>query len=169
MDREVPEGRGLIHHADRFPPLPPERADLWSNFGRWETVYFPSVVGIGLEEVRVDYARMRLAFRPELNQPAGVVHGGAIATLIDTVVVPAVGSAYDVFMNMLTIDLQIRYLGAAVRTDLVAEGWVNRRGRSILFCQAEVRAVDTGDVVAEGWLTYKVSAPRTGAPTIGAT
>ena len=64
---------------------------------------------------------------------------------------------------MLTIDLQIRYLGAAVRTDLVAEGWVNRRGRSILFCQAEVRAVDTGAVAAEGWATYKVGAPRAGA------
>ena len=153
----------------QYEPLPATRAAHWSRFGKWEQRYFPNVVGLELEEVRVDYARMRLPFRDELNQPAGVVHGGAIATLIDTVVVPAVGSAYDVFMNMLTIDLQIRYLGAAVRTDLVAEGWVNRRGRSILNCSAEVRAVDTGDVVAEGWLTYKVSAPRTDAPTIGAT
>src|SRR6476619_3332438 len=133
----------------QYEPLPATRAAHWSRFGKWEQRYFPNVVGLELDEVRVDY-------------------GGAIATLIDTVVVPAVGSAYDVFMNMLTIDLQIRYLGAAVRTDLVAEGWVNRRGRSILFCQAEVRAVDTGDVVAEGWLTYKVSAPRPGA-TNGAT
>jgi uncharacterized protein (TIGR00369 family) len=149
--------------AAQFDPLPAERAERWSGFGHWDVRYFPNVVGLELEEVRTDYARMRLPFRAELNQPAGVVHGGAIATLIDTVVVPAVGSAYDEFMAMLTIDLQIRFLGAAVGTDLVAEGWVNRRGRSILFCQAEVRAVDTGDVVAEGWLTYKVSAPRTGA------
>ena len=153
----------------RYEPLPAARAARWSHFGKWEQRYFPNVVGLELDEVRVDYARMRLPFRDELNQPAGVVHGGAIATLIDTVVVPAVGSAYDEFMNMLTIDLQIRYLGAAVGTDLVAEGWITRRGRSILFCQAEVRAVDTGDVVAEGWMTYKVSAPRTGAATNGAT
>ena len=69
---------------------------------------FPNVVGLELEEVRIDYGRMRLPFRSELNQPAGMVHGGAIATLIDTVVVPAIGSAYDDFMVMLTIDLQIR-------------------------------------------------------------
>src|SRR3954454_22455216 len=156
-------------HADRFAPLPAEKAAIWQKFGAWDQIYFPTLIGLQVEELRIDYARMRLPFRDELNQPAGVVHGGAIATLIETVVVPAVGSAYDVFMNMLTIDLQIRFLGAAVGTDLVAEGWVNRRGRSILFCQAEVRAVDTGDVVAEGWLTYKVSAPRTGAPTNGAT
>jgi len=70
---------------------------------------------------------------------------------------------------MLTIDLQIRFLGAASGSDLVSEGWITRRGRSIVFCQAEVRAVDTGEVVAEGWMTYKVSAPRTGVTTNGAT
>ncbi len=147
--------------AAHFDVLPPQRLERWSRFGRWEERYFPNVVGLELEEVRLDYARMRLPFRSELNQPAGVVHGGAIATLVDTVVVPAIGSAYDDFMVMLTLDLQIRFLAAAVGTDLVAEGWITRRGRSVLFCQAEVVAVDTGEVVAEGWMTYKVSQPRT--------
>ena len=152
----------LPHRAAQFEPLPADRAERWSRFGQWDERYFPNVVGLELEEVRLDYARMRLPFRPELNQPAGVVHGGAIATLIDTVVVPAIGSAYDEFMVMLTLDLQIRFLGAATATDLVAEGWITRRGRSILFCQAEVRAVDTGAVAAEGWATYKIGAPRAG-------
>jgi uncharacterized protein (TIGR00369 family) len=160
----VTEPVPVTTRADQFEPLPPARAERWSRFGAWTERYFPNVVGLELEEVRTDYARMRLPFRAELNQPAGVIHGGAIATLVDTVVVPAVGSGYDELMAMLTIDLQIRFLGAAVGTDLVAEGWINRRGRSILFCQAEVRAVDTGAVVAEGWLTSKVSALRTGAP-----
>ena len=146
--------------AAQYDELPPTRLERWSKFGKWDTTFFPTFVGLELEEVKLDYARMRLPFRPELNQPAGVIHGGAIATLIDTVVVPAVGSGYDDFMVMLTVDLQIRYLSAAANTDLVAEGWVTRRGRSMLFVAAEVRGVDTGAVVAEGWMTYKVSAPR---------
>lgn len=150
--------------ASQYAPLPPSRLERWSRFGTWDTTFFPTFVGLELEEVRTDYARMRLPFRPELNQPAGVIHGGAIATLIDTVVVPAVGSGYDDFMVMLTIDLQIRFLSAAANTDLVAEGWVTRRGRSMLFVAAEVRGVDTGAVVAEGWMTYKVSAPRPESP-----
>jgi uncharacterized protein (TIGR00369 family) len=153
-----------LTRAAQFAELPPDRAERWARFGKWDARLFPNVVGLELEEVRIDYGRMRLPFRSELNQPAGMVHGGAIATLIDTVVVPAIGSAYDEFMVMLTIDLQIRFLGAATGSDLVAEGWITRRGRSIVFCQAEVRAVDTGDVVAEGWMTYKVGAPRAGAP-----
>ena len=83
-------------HADRFPPLEGPVADRWAKFPRgWDRVYFPNLVGLELEEVRTDYARMRLPYRPELDQPAGVVHGGAIATLIDTVVVPAIGGHYD--------------------------------------------------------------------------
>jgi len=140
-----------------FPPLPPERAALWSRFGNWDTVYFPKFVGLTVEEMRTDYARMRLPYRPELDQPAGVVHGGAIATLIDTVVVPAVGSAFDAIPPMLTLTMNINYLGAIVASDAVAEGWVTRRGRSIVFCEVLVRD-GGGAVAATGSLVYKVRA-----------
>jgi uncharacterized protein (TIGR00369 family) len=148
----APAGRAQLHE-----PLSAARIAQWDRFGRWEQRFFPNVVGLTLEEVRVDYSRMRLPYRAELQQPAGVVHGGAIATLIDTVVVPAIGAAYDVLPVLLTIDMQIRYLGAARETDLVAEGWVVKRGRSIVFCQAEVCDAN-GSTVAEGWLTYRVIA-----------
>lgn len=41
---------------------------------------FPKFLGMKLEEVRLDYGRILLPFRPELNQPAGMVHGGASAS-----------------------------------------------------------------------------------------
>jgi uncharacterized protein (TIGR00369 family) len=141
-------------------PLPPDRAALWSRFLSWDVRYFPNVVGLEAEEILTDYARLRLRYREELQQPAGVVHGGAIATLIDTVVVPAVGGAYDAVPLMLTIDLQIRFLSAARGEDLVAEGWITKRGRSTVFCQAEVRGGTSDEVIAEGWLVYKVSPPK---------
>jgi uncharacterized protein (TIGR00369 family) len=143
------------HHA----PLPAERSARWSKFGHWDDRFFPNVVGLVLEEVRTDYARMRLPYRSELRQPAGVIHGGAIATMIDAVVVPALASAYHEVPLLLTIDLQIRFLNAARDTDLIGEGWVTRRGRSVSFCQAEVRREVDQEVVAEGWLVYRVTAP----------
>ncbi|HVB91217.1 MAG TPA: PaaI family thioesterase [Acidimicrobiales bacterium] len=148
---------GHDHRAASHQPLSASRAEHWSHFGSWPERYFPNVVGLELEEVRVDYARMRLPYRSELRQPAGVIHGGAIATLIDTVVVPALASGYDDLPFMVTIDLQIRFLNAAGETDLIGEGWVTRRGRSVSFCQAEVRRSVDDAVVAEGWLVYKVS------------
>jgi uncharacterized protein (TIGR00369 family) len=155
----MPAGSDAARAAS-FAPLDAARARRWSKFLNWEERFFPNVVGLELEEVRSDYARMRLPYRPELRQPAGMVHGGAIATLIDTVVVPALASAYDEVPFMVTIDLQIRFLSAAADTDLIGEGWVTRRGRSVSFCQAEVRRAGDDAVVAEGWLVYKVSPQR---------
>lgn len=145
-------------HADRFEPLSAEKLESWKSFGVWdEDIYFPKLIGIEVEELRLDYARMRLPYRPELNQPAGVVHGGAIASLIDTVVVPAIGTYYDERPRMLTISMNVQYLGALVEEDGVAEGWVERRGRSIAFCRAEVVGATSGRTCANATLIYKVS------------
>jgi uncharacterized protein (TIGR00369 family) len=146
-----------VTRADQFAELPHEGIERWSKFGRWEREYFPSLVGLTVEEVRVDYCRMRMPFRPDLEQPAGVVHGGAIATLLDSVVVPAVGQAYDVTTRYSTVDMHVQFLSALVGDNAVAEGWVVRRGRTMVFCEAEVVAASTGRVVARSMLTYNVS------------
>jgi uncharacterized protein (TIGR00369 family) len=145
--------------ADRFEPLPPDVARRWSNFGRWERTYFPQLVGLVVEELKVDYCRMRLPYRPELEQVAGLVHGGAIATLVDTVVVPAVGAAYEQGWGYATLSMDIQYLAAVKGEDAVAEGWVTQRGRSIVFCRAEVSTAG-GRPAATGSLIYKITPPR---------
>jgi len=141
-----------------FDPLPDERVPMWSRFGKWDITYFPSVVGLEVEEIRSDYARMRLPYRPELIQPAGVVHGGALATLIDTVVVPAIGSAYDAIPLMLTLSMNINYLGAVKAEDAIAHGWIVRRGKSVVFCDVAVHT-ESGQPVATGSLVYSVRLP----------
>ncbi|MFZ9627757.1 MAG: PaaI family thioesterase [Ilumatobacteraceae bacterium] len=146
--------------ASRFAPVAPEALERWSAFGRWDRVYFPSLVGLEIEEIRTDYCRMRMPFRHDLEQPAGVVHGGAIATLLDTVVVPAVGQAYGPDARFSTVDFHLQYLSALAVDDAVAEGWVVRRGRTLVFCEAEAVAVRTGAVVARALLTYHVSTGR---------
>jgi uncharacterized protein (TIGR00369 family) len=148
----TPRTRAGLHAV-----LPDDREAEWlARFGRWHRPFFPNVLGLELLEVRDGYARMRLPHRPDLDQPAGVTHGGAIASLIDTSVVPAVASPYPQVPVLLTVDMQVRYLGAARDTDLTAEGWVTKRGRSIVFCQSEVRADGTGELVADGWLVYRI-------------
>lgn len=156
MDADAPRS----NRADRFAPAAPEVIQRWSSFGRWDRTYFPSLVGLQIEEVRTDYCRMRMPFRHELEQPAGVVHGGAIATLLDTVVVPAVGQAYPADARFSTVDFHVQYLSALAADDGVAEGWIVRRGRTLVFCEAEVLAARTGAVVARALLTYHVSTAR---------
>lgn len=142
--------------ADEFDVLDAQTRARWMSFGRWSRPYFPQLVGIEMLDVRLGYCRMRLPFRPELEQPMGIVHGGAIATLIDVVVVPAIGSGYDQETGFSTVDLQIQYLRPLVAESAIAEGIVVKRGRRIIFCSAEVTGETSGKLVARGNLTYAV-------------
>src|SRR5262245_9536102 len=108
--------------AEQFATLLPEQRARWANFGKWETEWFPKFLGSEVEEIRRDDARMRLPYRPEFRQPAVVVHGSVIASMIDTVVVPPLGSAYDEPRQIFTIDMQVRYLAPIIDDDIVAEG-----------------------------------------------
>src|SRR3954452_6424890 len=147
----------MSDRASQFPPLAANRLARWSNFGKWDTVWFPQFLGVEVEELRQDYARMRLPYPPEFQQPAGVVHGGVIASLIDTVVVPAIGSGYDEPRQLFTIDLTLRFLAPLIRDGALLERWVVQRRRSIVFCDAEVRGATSDAVAATGSLVYKVS------------
>ena len=146
-----------MNRAGQFAPLAPHLVERWSHFGFWERTYFPNLVGLLVEEVRTDYCRMRLPFRPEIEQPAGVVHGGAIATMLDSVVVPAVGSAYDREVRFSTVDMHVQYMSAMIGEDAIGEGWVVKRGRTVVFCEAEMVGATSGKMLARSMLTYNVS------------
>lgn len=149
-----------MSRADRFPPLPADIEQRWSRFGRDGAELYVNLLGLKVEDVRTDYCRMRMPFSPKLRQAAGVVHGGAIASLLDSVVVPVVGAAYGPEARFSTVDMHVQFLSALVDDDAVAEGWVVKRGGRTVFCEAEAVAASTGTVVARSMLTYSVSLPR---------
>lgn len=144
--------------ADDFPPLDPDVAARWSSFPHWEgKTYFVNIAGLEVEELRTDYARMTMPFRESNLQAAGLMHGGAIATLIDTVVVPAIGTGLPEGSLWSTIELHVQY-HRPLLSDAVAEGWVVKRGKSIIFTRAEVADTE-GRVVAAGTATYMAKLP----------
>ena len=143
-----------MSRAENFEKLPPDKEQLILQM--MSTAAFPKFLGMHFEEVRLDYGRITLPYRPELNQPAGMIHGGVVATLIDTVVVGPLFSGLDAIpKKLLTIDLHIHYLDAGVEEDLVAEGWVRRRGRSTAFVTAEVETA-SGKPLAHGNMAYRI-------------
>lgn len=118
---------------------------------------FSQLLGLTTEEVRLDYCRMRLPYASQHEQPFGVIHGGAIASLIDSAVIGAIFSRLPQLPRKLaTIDLHVHYLRPLVQRDAIAEAWVRRRGRSVIFLAVEVRDTQ-GDAVAHGELSYAIS------------
>ncbi|MBI3795998.1 MAG: PaaI family thioesterase [Deltaproteobacteria bacterium] len=117
---------------------------------------FFALLGLEIEEVKKDFCRIRLPFRPQLRTAAEVVHGGAIASLIDSAGVVAVWSNVDPNVTRgATIDLTVNYMAAAERVDLTAAAQVIRRGRSVVFVDVDVTS-PTGERIAKGLVTYKL-------------
>jgi uncharacterized protein (TIGR00369 family) len=142
-------------NATDYAEIPAERRRRWAAM--LEAEAFTALMGFRVEEVRLDYARLRMPFRPELQQGGGVVHGGALASLVDTAVVAAILSALDERPKRLaTVDLHVHFLDAVVEEDVIAEARVRRRGRSIVFVEVEARAAD-GREVAHGELAWRIS------------
>ena len=150
--------------AESFEPLDEATTERWMKFGNSGATTYPMLLGLVVEDVRVDYCRMRLPFRDELLQAAGFMHGGAFASLLDHAMVPAVGAVLEQGQNFSTVDMHVQFMRGIVggdrAEDAVAEGWVTRRGRRTVFCEAEAFGGTTGDLLAKSVLTYSVSAPR---------
>ena len=115
-------------------------------------------MGLRFEEIRRGYARARLPYRPELLQGGGVVHGGAIAMVIDSAVIGAVFSLFaERPRRVATIDLHVHYLDAVVDEDVIAEARVRRQGKSIVFVEIDAQT-NAGREVAHGEVSCKLSA-----------
>jgi uncharacterized protein (TIGR00369 family) len=118
---------------------------------------FPGHLGIRLVEMGAGSATLELPFTKSLVTAGSVVHGGAVASLIDTAAMVAAWSGGEVPDNLrgTTVGLTVSYLAPADGEDLQASATVLRRGRSIVHVDVEVRAA-SGAPVAKGLVTYKL-------------
>lgn len=114
-------------------------------------------LGIASEAVEVDRVRLRMPYREALTTIGDMVHGGAIASLVDVAATAACWAARDLDPNArgTTIGFAINYLSAGRGQDLVAEAQVIQRGRAICVADVHVRGTD-GTLVARATVTYKL-------------
>ena len=113
-------------------------------------------LGIELQTLEPDRAELLLRYKEEVATMGDVVHGGAIASLIDTAGMAAAW-ADDVEPDALagaTVSLNVDYVAAARGQDLLATATVARRGRSLAFTDVRVTEPD-GRLVAKGSLVYR--------------
>jgi uncharacterized protein (TIGR00369 family) len=118
-----------------------------------EAVPYAQLLGIELEKVVPGEASLTLAIRPELRQNHGVVHGGAIASLIDTATAFAILTLLEPEERVTTVDLTVSYLRPALEGQMTATARVLRQGRRLLTVSAEVTS-DEGTLIATALSTY---------------
>jgi uncharacterized protein (TIGR00369 family) len=90
-----------------------------------------------LEEGRVEFT---CAVDESVYNPIGVVHGGLVCTLLDTVAGCAVHTTLPAGVGYTSIELKVNYLRAVHATSgpLTAIGRVVKPGRRVAFAEGEV-------------------------------
>jgi uncharacterized protein (TIGR00369 family) len=124
--------------------------------------FFPSspyvgYLGMQLTDMQPEVATLTLPFSDSLITIGTTVHGGAIASLIDTAAMVAAWSDASVPENLrgTTVSLTVTYLAPAQQEDIQATAHVLRRGRSLVYLDVEVHSV-SGNSIARGLVTYKL-------------
>jgi uncharacterized protein (TIGR00369 family) len=126
--------------------------------GWLESSPFVAQLGISLEEMEPDRARLALPFNESLPTIGDVVHGGAISSLIDTAAAAAAWSGADVpeRPRASTVGLTVDFLSPARGKDVSADARVVRRtGSGICFIEVSVTDSD-GTQVALALVTYQL-------------
>lgn len=118
-----------------------------------DSVPFAKLIGIELEEIDSGSATLAFDIRPELKQNTGVVHGGAIASLIDSATAFAIISLLPPDVQATTVDLTISYLRPLTRGRARAVARVLRNGKRLIVVSAELLD-DTGSLAATALSTY---------------
>ena len=119
---------------------------------------FARKLGIACDEVAVDHVVMRLPWTPEHTTIGDMVHGGAIAALVDVAATGACWATPDLAPGArgTTIGFSLSFLNAGRAQDLLATARVVQRGRSIVIAEVDVHGAE-GTHVARALVTYKRS------------
>jgi uncharacterized protein (TIGR00369 family) len=118
-------------------------------------------IGIAYSVVEINLTRQHL-------QPFGIVHGGALASLIESATSWAVFyEVEDEGAGVTTVDLKLNYLSPVTAGRVTARGRRIKLGRTLGYAEAEVTA-EGGGILAHGTSTLMIlagKAPPMDAPS----
>jgi 1,4-dihydroxy-2-naphthoyl-CoA hydrolase len=113
----------------------------------------------GYERLAEDRARAELPVTPRVLQPYGIVHGGAYASLAETLASRATYEAVGPELVAIGQSNDTSFLRAVTAGTVHAEGHARHRGRSSWVWDVEMRD-DEGRLCALSRLTIAVRPPR---------
>lgn len=111
-------------------------------------------LGFQLDALDDGRSQVRLKFQPHLGNSRGEVHGGSVAAIVDAAMSQAVRSLVDKALGVATMTMNLTYLAPA-RGEIVCKGTVIKRGRSVMFAEAEVFGED-GELACRASASYRI-------------
>ncbi|HTG16512.1 MAG TPA: PaaI family thioesterase [Blastocatellia bacterium] len=120
---------------------------------KFEINHFTRMLGFEIDSVEPGRAVLGVEVRKELLQLQGVMHGGAIASLIDTAVAFAIAGASAPGDRFTTVEMKVNYLLPIAEGRVTADARLIRDGRRIVVAECDLHD-SKGRLAAKGLLTY---------------
>lgn len=119
-----------------------------------------SLLDFRITEVGDGEARFAVVPDESAYNPIGMVHGGLVCTLLDSVVGCAVHTTLPAGTGYTSIELKVSYVRPihADTGEIHAHGWVTKPGRRVAFAEGDVRDGD-GKLLATASSSLLVIAP----------
>ena len=124
------------------PADPQFAARIRASFGRQKAM---SLIGARLTLVEPGRTEIALAYREDLTQQKGFIHGGIIGMIADTACGYAAFSLMPAGCSLVTVEYKLNILAPARRA-LLARGEGVKAGRTLTIARGEVYADDGGHV-----------------------
>jgi 1,4-dihydroxy-2-naphthoyl-CoA hydrolase len=117
---------------------------------------FDELLGTEWLEDDPDRARVRLEVRDELRQPAGLLHGGVLSTLVESVCSRATYAAvHEDGMLAMGQSISVSFIRPVTKGSVEIEARARHRGRTTWVWDAEARGAD-GKLAALAQMTIAV-------------
>lgn len=100
-------------------------------------------------------ARIRYEAAMRMCHSGGVVQGGFIAGWLDAAMAHAAIAQLGAAMTPMSLELKVSYFAPAYPGPVIAEGWIERMGRSTAFAEAQLLN-GSGEVIAKATSTLRL-------------
>ena len=119
-------------------------------------VHFDGLIGTEWLSDDPDDARVRLPLRDDLRQPFGLLHGGVMSTLVESVCSRATAAAvYDEGMAAMGQSIDVSFIRPVTEGSVEVRAKARHRGRTTWIWEAEVLN-DEGKLCALARMTIAV-------------
>lgn len=107
---------------------------------------FGQRIGIHTAEVTEGFCRMEMPVTPEIKNPIGSIHGGALYTIADCA---AGGAAWSFGERTTTMSSDFHFLRPGLGAEnIIAEGRVIKHGRRVIVVEVSVMDQDRKELCA---------------------
>jgi uncharacterized protein (TIGR00369 family) len=101
-------------------------------------------IGARMVKIVPGEVEIEVAWRADITQQQGFVHGAVIAAIVDTACGYASFTLMPPGVEVLTVEFKINFIAPAVGDKMIARGRVTKAGKTLTVCAGDAYAVKDG-------------------------